>query len=227
MREIRTSRFIERTDPRSEKFFFTLPKDSWWSRLYEYEWAKNFAGPSDVVLDAACGICHPFKFYLSDVCKEVYACDLDKRVASPRLILEDIKQTFGQEVRYVSDSYFKKIKFSHCDITNLPYDDKKFDKLFCVSVLEHLEPTQVKLALEQFKRVIKDDGLIILTIDYPTLQLNVLQSAIANTGLQFAGKAIFELQGNAIFSDYFRTNRLYCFRVLLKNAVSDGETKST
>ena len=57
------SRFFTFDDPKLNKVILKLP-ESWWSRPYEYAWAKSFVEQDHVVLDAACGVCHPFKFYL-------------------------------------------------------------------------------------------------------------------------------------------------------------------
>lgn len=73
------SRFFLKSDDFTEKFVFKLPK--WWpSRPYEYSWAIKFADKNDVVLDAACGVNHPFKFKLIEICAEVHACDIDQRI---------------------------------------------------------------------------------------------------------------------------------------------------
>ena len=61
------TRFIRQSDPQTSKLIFKLPS-TWWSRPYEYAWADKFVEPGDTVLDAACGIAHPFKFYLADKC---------------------------------------------------------------------------------------------------------------------------------------------------------------
>ena len=39
-----------------------------------------------------------------------------------------------QEIGPISD----KVCFKHASITKLPYDDGKFDTIFCISVLEHM-----------------------------------------------------------------------------------------
>lgn len=83
------SRFFVNSDARREKLIYDLP-ESWWSRPYEYEWCTNFISPHDVVLDAACGISHPLKFYLAGFSDEVYACDLDARILSREAILQNI-----------------------------------------------------------------------------------------------------------------------------------------
>jgi len=59
-----TSRFILADDPHCDTIAGIPIPQNWWSRHQEYKWAAQFAGPEYVVLDAACGISHPFKWYL-------------------------------------------------------------------------------------------------------------------------------------------------------------------
>lgn len=48
----------------------------------------------------------------------------------------------------------------------LPYPDRKFDIVFCISVIEHLNKTAQLNALMEFSRVLKPGGKAILTVDY-------------------------------------------------------------
>lgn len=72
-----------------------------------------------------------------------------------------------------------KIKYEDGDVTNLKYSDNTFDRVFCISVLEHLEEEiedgkivnyhkknlDVK-AIAEMLRVLKPNGLLILTFDW-------------------------------------------------------------
>jgi len=207
------SRFFQQSDNRIRNFVFELP-DIWWSRGYEYEWARQFAEPEDVCLDAACGIGHPLKFYLLDKCQAVYACDLDERITSANGILEDIAATFGQDAAaQLPSRYLNDIEYSMANITKLPYQDNMFDKIYCISVLEHTGHSAMIQSLTEFARVLKDDGVIILTFDYPNIDLLLLEKIAASLGLKFAGDVNFRLPADAIFSDIW--GRLYCFRAVL------------
>lgn len=53
------------------------------------------------------------------------------------------------------------------DITNIPEGDKSFDVIVCTEVLEHL-PNPIK-ALEEFKRLLKNGGILILTAPFCSL----------------------------------------------------------
>ena len=53
------------------------------------------------------------------------------------------------------------------DITEIPEEDESFDVVLCTEVLEHLpEPT---LALEEFYRLLKPNGILILTAPFCSL----------------------------------------------------------
>ncbi|KAB2849777.1 MAG: class I SAM-dependent methyltransferase [Ignavibacterium sp.] len=54
-----------------------------------------------------------------------------------------------------------------CDIKDIPEPDKSFDAILCSEVLEHL-PDPV-LAIEEFSRLLKPDGLLIITAPFCSL----------------------------------------------------------
>jgi SAM-dependent methyltransferase len=60
----------------------------------------------------------------------------------------------------------KKGSFQVCDVMKgLPFEDGKFDYIFCFDLIEHIEsPT---FLLNQFKRVLKDDGVLLLSTPNP------------------------------------------------------------
>lgn len=220
MTEIWTSRFITSDDPQMNKVILKLPK-IWWSRPYEYAWACSFVSKNDVVLDAACGICHPFKFYLCNLCQNVYACDLDERLLSPKEILKDMIYVFGQEALTFPLDYLDKPHLSRQDISNTTYAEAMFDKVICISVLEHLSQEELLKTLLEFKRLLKKDGLIVITLDYPYLDIKTFNLMLREAGLSYADKVDFELPGNALTTHLFPEfpSGLFSFRALLKKDV--------
>jgi SAM-dependent methyltransferase len=228
-----TSRFITVDDPNTDEFVYRLPA-SWWSRRYEYEWVKNFVDEGDCVLDAASGMFHPVQFFMADKCREVYACDNDSRILSDAAIAQMAREDIGEAAdALVCSASFAKVNRACCSITQLPYEDKFFDKIYCISVLEHLRDwfnkkegrakyfgllkdvliKDIYDCLKEFKRTLKDDGLIILTFDFPKINLGYLDKTIDELGLEFAGEVNFNLPGNAIWSPELE---LHCFRAVLK-----------
>lgn len=124
------SRFFVHSDARRDKLIYDLP-ESWWSRPYEYEWCTNFVSPHDVVLDAACGISHPLKFYLAGFSDEVHACDIDARILSKEAIIREIADDIGVEAaRQVVARRTESLHLAQADLTSLPYADESFDTIF-------------------------------------------------------------------------------------------------
>ncbi|TLN22474.1 class I SAM-dependent methyltransferase [bacterium] len=158
----------------------------WWSRRFEYPWALSALSSKDVILDAACGTYHPFKFSAGGICK-VHACDVDS-------VLPD-----------------ERYEFTHASITALPYQDKTFTKVFCISVLEHLVLSDITQAAKEFKRVLKPNGKLYLTVDYPTCDLPGLYQVLKDAGFKVG--AIGEDMEGAVSSTYFG-RELYCYHLV-------------
>ncbi|WP_368490416.1 class I SAM-dependent methyltransferase [Clostridium sp. BJN0013] len=209
----RSSRFIVTTDEEKTECLLKFPND-WWSRCYEYTWASNFSEENDICLDAACGAPHPFKFYLASICKDVYACDIDADILDKNKILSRVSEYFDEEDVKKAAKYIDKIKFSNSSLVNLPYEDNKFDKVYCISVIEHLPVGDIKKSINEFYRVLQKDGLLVLTIDYPTADLNLLVDCLKNTGFEFVDSLDYKIYPNAIYSKLL--GGLYCFRLLLR-----------
>ena len=200
---------------------------TWWSRPYEYEWCKNFINKNDIVLDAASGITHPLRFYLADNCREVFACDLNKDITT------DISKL--QLPKDILVSKYTKIRTTCCSITKTPYRDNMFDTIFCISTLEHMEEYLIKIirhlrlnryfreiikrnkyklilkALLEFQRILKPKGLLILTFDYPDIDLIYLLNILKKTKLSLLGdiKSLYP-PTNALKNNKLN---LYCFRM--------------
>jgi len=215
--ELMESRYVRRNDPKTDTLIFPL-HPAWWSRPYEYEWARQFARPSDVVLDAACGISHPFKFWLAEQCQEVHACDWDDRILSEEAIRLDIISDFGEEAaRDFPEFYLTKLHRAQANLAQLPYETSTFDRIFCISVLEHLDTGTMLRAFREFARVMKPDGRLIATFDVPEMRPDLLETIMAVTGLTIDGKLSVEEPEDAIWSDMYGTP-IRCFRAVIRKS---------
>lgn len=114
------------------------------SKQWEYGWALQQAQlrRDDDILDAGCGA-SIFPLYLASCGYDVTACDVDMPVRA------------DEQVRYVPAS-----------ITDLPFSSGSFDKVFCISVIEHLPPEDIGEAMQEFRRVLKPGGKLLLTTDF-------------------------------------------------------------
>ena len=208
------NRFFTKNDKTQSKVTFDLEPKFFWSRLYEYIFALDMAKPHHTVLDCCTGTYHPLKFALAEKCKKVFACDLDN--ISKENILKEIETRFGKEVFDNFDkTLMNKIDFKQANVISLPYSDKKFDVLFCISALEHMDLDIVKKGLSEMKRCLKDNGKIVLTVDYPTLLPEKLIEIVESVGLIIDGDFDYSIPKDAIETDYFGGN-LKCYAMVLK-----------
>ncbi|MGG4400287.1 class I SAM-dependent methyltransferase [Paenibacillus amylolyticus] len=212
--EFMESRYIRQSDPKTDTLVFPL-HPAWWSRPYEYEWARRFARPDDVVLDAACGISHPFKFWLAEHCREVHACDWDERILSEEAIRLDIVSDFGEQAAQdLPESTLVRLHRAKANLAQLPYESGKFDRVFCISVLEHLDTGTMLRAFREFARVLKPNGQLIATFDVPEMRPDLLETIMAVTGLNIEDKLNVEEPDDAIWSDMYGTP-IRCFRAVI------------
>lgn len=217
------ARFIKKTDPKITSLAnMTLPQ-SWWSRTYEYAWAVNFLGPNLVVLDAACGICHPFKWVMTKTCQETWACDLDSRIQDKYMILDDTYRDFGPRGAFElleNPEYLNKTHLVNCSICQLPDFLPKFDRIFCISTLEHMTKIDRQKALREFCKKLKPNGLVVLTMDYPVVPPEELIEDATQVGLELVGDVDYHLPYDALTfepDNLTSSIRLNVFRCVLKH----------
>lgn len=231
------SRFVRTDDEWTDDFVYPI-EPIHLTRRYEYHWAAKFAEGGRVVLDAACGAWHPLKFYLAEHCEETHACDLDERILSLEALrkeAEDISGPIGAE-RFPEASA-RRIDFRVCSLTRLPYESNTFDRVFCISVLEHMPDASARhpfllrfpvlwriplllgyprmdivRALMEFRRVLAPGGLIVLTFDYPRVNLSHMDLIVRRLGLRYAGGGDFTKPENALL---FEEKDLNIFRMVL------------
>lgn len=190
--------FFRTTDPRLDEVGGRkLPVD-WWSRPYEYAFSMKYA--NGVVADMGAGwMDRPFKDALAQKCDHVTAVDLDSRIMDLRA---------AQNVKFVCHDFTKPL-------------GKKFDRIFCISVLEDLGD-KLPDALKSFAADLKDDGLIVITMDvkydpekpsgkYPGVHLPNFTKSVYEAGLEYRGECDDNLD-DLVHSDEFN---LCCFHCVL------------
>jgi ubiquinone/menaquinone biosynthesis C-methylase UbiE len=113
-----------------------------WSRRFEYPWTikvGNFV-KNEIVLDAAGGN-GILQFMISNFGCHVINIDIDRK-------------------NFLSES---KATLIQGDAKRLCFADNSFDKVICISVLEHIEePIEV---IKELWRVLKTNGRLVITMD--------------------------------------------------------------
>lgn len=209
-----SSRYFVYEDHSSDECLMKFPAD-WWSRLYEYPWAMQFASANDECLDVACGVPHPFKFYLASKCKKVHACDFDASIRSNQEILRGVRGYFSEADTQLASTFIDQITFKNLDIVNLElnYEPNQFDKIYCISALEHMGVDTVDKGMKAFSNLLKEGGLVVLTIDVPSMSIEYILDRANRYGLKLVGELDLVRPQNAIFS--YLLGGLHCFRILL------------
>lgn len=215
MAEHWVTRFFRRSDPHHDTVIVPLPA-TWWSRPYEYCWAEQFGVGDLEVLDAAAGISHPFKFWLAAHCAITHACDIDPRITDWHAMQHEIAEDLGEHaLNLLQAADRSRLQLACASILDLPYPAQSMDRVFCLSVLEHLPQDEQIRALTEFRRVIKPDGLALITVDYPLVRPAFLHYALSVTHWMLAGPADFSLPLDGLTTP---NSALYCFRAVLQPA---------
>jgi len=139
-----------------------------WSRQFEWPWAITEGNilPKDVILEVGGGDT-VLQFALAKRCRAVINVDHDNEV------LETIRNSELNKLLPVTAM--------HLNGEKLPYQDNSFDKVFCISVMEHSE-NPLQMAKELY-RVLKTNGKLICTMDIvpnvvPNVEAITLEKAV-------------------------------------------------
>ena len=116
------------------EIFYKNYDDNWDDKLFRNELLKKI-NHKFIILDLAAGAGIVKEMNFKGTVKEVHGIDLDKRV--------------------LENKYLDFPVVGNCE--NLPYEDNKFDLIFCDNLLEHLE--HPKKVFSEINRVLKNDGI--------------------------------------------------------------------
>jgi len=180
-----------------------------WSREWEYAWVirNGCFKEGDKVLDCGCGG-SPLLPYLVEKRKCIgYGVDFnhgsqiiyDKPDIEQQVCLANLRYYFIDPHYVVKENLY----IEQGDISCLSYDDNYFDKVMCISVLEHLDEDVGKKSLIQMKRVLKPGGKLIITLDHNSYNGHVKEwcegkfmDIIESTGLELVEDSNFEIPGS-------------------------------
>lgn len=132
--------------------FRYIPPTFHWSRCREYPWVLETVpvAPTDRILDAGGG--HgPLQYLLAQRAYHGSVTNADQAEESFALVRQHPLGAL--------------IQCDHQDLTHLSYPNNHFDKVVCISVIEHI-PDQ-RAAVRELVRVLKPGGYLVLTCDVP------------------------------------------------------------
>lgn len=165
---------------------FNVSRREIWPEMAEL---KIFIKPNSKALDLGCSNGRLFDF-LKDKNIEYFGIDFSEK------LIKMAKNKYGNN-------------FQVADILNLPFSDNYFDTIWSVAVFHHIPSRELRLlALKEMKRVLKDNGRIIMTCwnlyqkDYLNLLLKYFFRKIFNKSkLDF--KDVFVPWGNSNIKRYY------------------------
>lgn len=152
----------DHTDLNAERYPWSvgmLGKPAFYAaRLWEYPFAILAAdlSPGMKVADIGCGMTG-FTVYL----KEAAGCDVTG--VDPDIFEEGNKYfTHG-----VSQDFARRtgLRILKGDFEGIPLDTDSQDRVFCISVMEHVEPEVRRAGIQEIARILKPGGRAIITVD--------------------------------------------------------------
>lgn len=128
---------------------------------FRFRKLKKYVNVDDALLDFGCGY---QAFFLKNIASGIkLGIGIDAHIQP---------QKSGKNVSLL------KYKFKN----HLPFNNRYFDKVFMLAVLEHIELSKVNVLFREINRVLKPDGILILTT--PTQNSKVLLEFLAfNAGI--------------------------------------------
>jgi ubiquinone/menaquinone biosynthesis C-methylase UbiE len=133
--------------------------------------------------------------------------------------------------RRLNRKYRTSVDFLQAGGQSLPYPPGHFDRIFCISVIEHMPDDVLARSMKEMERVLKPGGLILLTFDFhPHPDTRIIgfteeefrKKALDHCGLRIEGAApafsIKDWQGYIkAINDYFKVqNPNTSYGVILK-----------
>jgi SAM-dependent methyltransferase len=89
------------------------------------------------------------------------------------------KNLYGIDLnsKIYDSKYYTEIKYMYGDIENTHFPDSFFDVCVCLSVIEHVNATDK--VIEEARRILKEDGLFVVTTDYyPSKKITGLEVSV-------------------------------------------------
>jgi ubiquinone/menaquinone biosynthesis C-methylase UbiE len=153
--------FLERNSAAMDRYSKLWAKDTFrlWSRRWEYpfvaqriiEFAETQGDGPFRLLDAGSGVTYFPYFIRAELPRSEITCFDSNTSYHP--MFASVNQTMGES----------QVKFEEGWLQKLPFADDSYDAICCISVLEHT--SNYGEILDEFARVLRSGGLLVLTFD--------------------------------------------------------------
>lgn len=178
-----------------ERFTPECTREIWYEHWHRYAFARRLAAGRRV-LDAACGEGYGSAL-LASVATEVVGVDIDDAA------IAHARSRYGTQAN---------LRFERADVTELPFGDGRFDLVVSFETLEHLAAQ--KRLLQEFTRVLTDDGLLLISSpDKHTY------SDMAGFRNEFHVRELYREELLELLAPHFGEVRLYGQKLLFQSAL--------
>lgn len=206
---------------RAVGMFAFQPSNS--NRRFEYPWAfyASEVQSGMRVLDLGGGV-SGFPFVLSKCGTEAYIVDPFYDYGGPTDYSDDPKNL----VSVLNGSFGTHVLLKRCTIDRAGFEPESFDRIFCISALEHFPTDAIDLVAREVPRLLKSGGRFIATVDlflnlapFTTRQTNEfgrnisIRSLIETCGLGLVRGEPSELVGYQEFAPDAILSRLEAYQL--------------
>jgi len=178
-----------------------------WSREWEYPWAvlHGDVKKEHKILDCGCGGAPLLLYFIKESGCMGHGIDMHygrklnrelKSIPQGDDYLIDLRHFYIDPTLLVG----KNIAMQKGDISKINFPDGFFDRVFCISVIEHLDEEIAKKCMKEMVRVLKAGGRLLITMDHTNYQGNLLpwvegkyQTIIDWSGLKLDGESDFSV----------------------------------
>ena len=162
-----------------------------WSRQWEYPWAVLNADlrPGLVVLDAGCGA-SPLLPYLAWKWEglSLYGADIGEDTEGPiRMKVRLLKAIGYVPIEGFYPNLDRRIHFRQESLERMSFSDDFFDRIFCISVMEHIAVGVQPQAMREMARVLRPGGKLVMTMDLPRGDPHAANYVVQASGLRLLG----------------------------------------
>ena len=166
--------------------------DLWHTRQWEYPWAVLSADlrPGMRVLDAGCGG-SPFPVYLARRGLHCWGIEPGGQESIHELgpyrfvrrrLLRLMGVNFGGGYYELNKRFKVPITYEQVSIERMSFENGFFDRVFCLSVMEHIPRSQWRVCVEQLLRVLRPGGKLAITMDMGPEDTHCYENIIRYSG---------------------------------------------